>query len=144
MCNLLYSLLSFPFYHLPPLSKERWRVSASVRLRRPRADRSVEGRAGEQRPLVRHAGGQPAAGPSDLRVHGCLRGQVGVHSDLPGRNRARGTAGPDPPSDSEQDAASRDSECHAGRRRLNRQMSLWNVWKPGLYLLMVQLPSLLD
>ncbi len=98
------------------LSVERWRVFAGVCVRRPRADRSVEGRAGEQRPLVCHASRQPAAGPPDFRVHGCLRGQIGVHSDLSGRNRARGTAGPDSPSNSEQDAASWDSECHAGER----------------------------
>lgn len=78
------------------------------------ADRSVEGRAGEQRPLVCHAGRQPAAGPPHLRVHGCLRRQVGVHSNFAGWNRTWGTAGPNPPSDLKQDAASRDSECHAG------------------------------
>lgn len=75
-------------------------MSAGVHLDLPGADRSVEGRAREYRPLVRHAGGQPAAGPPYLRVHGSLRGQVGVHPDLPGGDGARRTAGPNPPSDS--------------------------------------------
>lgn len=96
-------------------SPERRRVSAGVRLRGPGADRSVEGRARQQRPLVRHAGGQPAAGPPHLGVHGRLCGPVGFHSDLSGGDPARGTAGPDPESHSEQDAASGDSECHAGK-----------------------------
>lgn len=125
------SLFLSLFFILPP---EWRRVSAGVRLCSTRTDRPVEGRAGEQRPLVCHAGGEPTAGPQDLRVHGCLRGQVGVHSDLSGWNRARGTAGPDPPSHSEQDATSWDSECHAGKKERKRCKVIY-VLKLGLYLL---------
>lgn len=106
-CNTLITSL---------LSPERRWVSAGVRLHRPRAGCPVAGRPGKQRPLVRHAGGQPAAGSPDVRVHCRLRGQVGVHFNLSGWNWARWAAGSDPPSDSEQDAASRDPQCHAGRK----------------------------
>lgn len=90
-------------------------MSPRICFSRSGAGRPVEGRAGEQRALVRHAGGQPAPGPPDVRVHSRLRGQVGLDSDFSGGNRARRTAGPDPASYSEQDAAGGDTECHAGR-----------------------------
>lgn len=90
-------------------------MSPRICFSRSGADRPVEGRAGEQRTLVRHAGGQPAPGSPDFRVHSRLRGQVSLHSDFSGGNRARRTAGPDPASYFEQDAAGGDAERHAGR-----------------------------
>lgn len=103
-------------------------MSPCVCFGRSGAGGPVEGRAGQQRALVRHAGGQPAPGPPDVRVHSRLRGQVGLHSDFSGGNRAGRTAGPDPASYSEQDATGGDAECHAGRAAETMSFFFNFVW----------------
>lgn len=68
-----------PFPYPLLVSVERRRVPARVRVGGAGADRAVARRAGPQRALVRDAGGEPAPGPTHLRVHCCLCGQAGLH-----------------------------------------------------------------